>query len=75
MRTAKAGRLCGKYHNLMSWFIYLSLMESELAAFLSGIGRLFQICGPEFAKLFRKISKFGLGMYRVESNEGLKFTW
>ena len=56
-------------------FIYLSLKESKLGAFLTEIGRLFQILGPEYAKLFRKISKFGLGMYRVGSDEDFKFTW
>ena len=51
--------------------IYLSLKESKLGVFLTEIGRLFQILGPEYAKLFRKISKFGLGMYKVESDETL----
>ena len=55
--------------------MYLSLKESKLGVFLTEIGRLFQILGPEYAKPFRKISKFGLGMYRVESDEDLKFTW
>ena len=55
--------------------IYLSLKESKFGAFLTETGRLFQTLGPEYAKLFRKISKFGLGMYRVESDEDLKFTW
>ena len=54
--------------------IYLSLKESKLGIFLTEIGRLFQILGPEYDKLFGKISKFGLGMYRVESDEDLKFT-
>ena len=53
---------------------HISFFEG-ICAFLTDIGRLFQIIGQEYDKLFRKISKFGLGMYRVESDEDLKFTW
>ena len=55
--------------------IYLCLKQSKVGAFLTDSGILFQILGPEYARHFRKISKFGLGMNKVESDIELKFAW